>query len=224
MRPDRIVVGEVRGAEIVDLLAALNTGHEGGCGTLHANRASDVRLLLSACQQWRVGSRSRTANCAALDTVVHLARRRDGSRYVESLAVVERAPDGLVMATPAFEVEYAVRLRSAAGLGSVEPTVTAAPMIELAAVTMAAALFFAFPGRGRSPVEHRWTPRWPHVVEHVMRRGPSLTSVAATAKERSASSTSPLHWPLNSAAARRLTKHGLDCGQILGSVPSLRAC
>jgi len=46
-------------------------------------------------------------------------------------------------------------------------------MIELAAVTMAAALFFAFPGRGRSPIQHRWTPRWPHVVEHVMRRGPS---------------------------------------------------
>ncbi len=43
MRPDRLVVGEVRGAEVVDLLAALNTGHEGGCGTLHANSALDVR-------------------------------------------------------------------------------------------------------------------------------------------------------------------------------------
>ena len=42
MRPDRLVVGEVRGAEVVDLLAALNTGHEGGCGTLHANSAADV--------------------------------------------------------------------------------------------------------------------------------------------------------------------------------------
>ena len=46
-------------------------------------------------------------------------------------------------------------------------------MTELAAVTMAAALFFAFPGRGRSPVEHRWAPSWPYVVEHVRRRGPS---------------------------------------------------
>jgi pilus assembly protein CpaF len=42
MRPDRVVVGEVRGGEVVDLLAALNTGHEGGCGTLHANSARDV--------------------------------------------------------------------------------------------------------------------------------------------------------------------------------------
>ena len=42
MRPDRLVVGEVRGAEVVDMLAAMNTGHEGGCGTLHANSAADV--------------------------------------------------------------------------------------------------------------------------------------------------------------------------------------
>ena len=42
MRPDRIVVGEIRGAEVVDLLAALNTGHRGGAGTIHANRIGDV--------------------------------------------------------------------------------------------------------------------------------------------------------------------------------------
>ena len=42
MRPDRIVVGEVRGAEVVELLASMNTGHEGGCGTIHANSAADV--------------------------------------------------------------------------------------------------------------------------------------------------------------------------------------
>ena len=46
MRPDRLVVGEVRGAEVVDLLAALNTGHGGGCGTLHANSAADVPARL----------------------------------------------------------------------------------------------------------------------------------------------------------------------------------
>ena len=48
MRPDRLVVGEVRGAEVVDLLAALNTGHDGGCGTLHANSAVDVPARLEA--------------------------------------------------------------------------------------------------------------------------------------------------------------------------------
>lgn len=48
MRPDRLVVGEVRGAEVVDLLAALNTGHDWGCGTLHANGAADVPARLEA--------------------------------------------------------------------------------------------------------------------------------------------------------------------------------
>jgi pilus assembly protein CpaF len=48
MRPDRLVVGEVRGAEVVDLLAAMNTGHEGGCGTVHANSPADVPARLEA--------------------------------------------------------------------------------------------------------------------------------------------------------------------------------
>ena len=48
MRPDRLVVGEVRGAELADLLSALNTGHEGGCGTVHANSAADVPARLEA--------------------------------------------------------------------------------------------------------------------------------------------------------------------------------
>ncbi|MGW0419478.1 TadA family conjugal transfer-associated ATPase [Streptomyces sp. NPDC003015] len=48
MRPDRLVVGEVRGPEVVHLLAALNTGHEGGCGTVHANAAADVPARLEA--------------------------------------------------------------------------------------------------------------------------------------------------------------------------------
>lgn len=48
MRPDRVVVGEVRGAEVVDLLAAMNTGHEGGCGTVHANSPVDVPARLEA--------------------------------------------------------------------------------------------------------------------------------------------------------------------------------
>ena len=48
MRPDRIVVGEVRGAEVVDLLAALNTGHDGGAGTVHANNPAEVPARFEA--------------------------------------------------------------------------------------------------------------------------------------------------------------------------------
>ncbi len=63
MRPDRLVVGEVRGAEVVDLLAALNTGHEGGCGTLHANSAADVPARVEALALAAgLGGRRRTAS------------------------------------------------------------------------------------------------------------------------------------------------------------------
>ena len=65
MRPDRLVVGEVRGAEIVDLLAALNTGHEGGCGTLHANSAIDVPARVEALALAAGLGRGRTRSSAA---------------------------------------------------------------------------------------------------------------------------------------------------------------
>ncbi len=103
MRPDRLVVGEVRGAEVVDLLAALNTGHEGGCGTVHANSAADVTsrvegLALAAGLPW-AAVHSQLA--AALDVVVHCTRDRDGRRRVAELAVVSRLPDGRVEMVPA---------------------------------------------------------------------------------------------------------------------------
>ena len=70
MRPDRLVVGEVRGAEIADLLTAMNTGHEGGCGTVHANSAGDVPARLEALAA--LGGMGRT--CAARATGRRLGR------------------------------------------------------------------------------------------------------------------------------------------------------
>jgi pilus assembly protein CpaF len=103
MRPDRIVVGEVRGAEVVDLLAALNTGHDGGCGTLHANRAADVparlEALAVAAGLGREALHSQVS--AALHLVVHLLRGSDGTRRVAEVCVLERDADGLVLARPA---------------------------------------------------------------------------------------------------------------------------
>jgi pilus assembly protein CpaF len=92
MRPDRIVVGEVRGAEIVDLLAALNTGHEGGCATVHANAAADVPARLESLALAAGLDRAAThAQIAAgLDVVVHLGRDRDGRRRWRSLSVAVR--------------------------------------------------------------------------------------------------------------------------------------
>ena len=117
MRPDRLVVGEARGAEIVDLLSALNTGHEGGCGTLHANSATDVparvEALASAGGVHRLAAHSQLAS--ALDVVVELARRSDGSRFVRCLAVLERAADGLVRTRPAWMVQGDGSLRTGPG-------------------------------------------------------------------------------------------------------------
>jgi pilus assembly protein CpaF len=105
MRPDRVVIGEVRGGEVVDLLAALNTGHEGGCGTLHANSARDVPARLEALAAVagldRAALHSQLAS--GLRLAVHLARdRRTGTRRVAELCVLLRAADGLVSAVPAW--------------------------------------------------------------------------------------------------------------------------
>jgi pilus assembly protein CpaF len=98
MRPDRLVVGEVRGAEVVDLLAALNTGHDGGCGTLHANRPAEVPARLEAlgvaAGLGRPAVHSQAA--AALAVVVHLRRTAEGRR-VDELGVLRRAGDLVVV-------------------------------------------------------------------------------------------------------------------------------
>ncbi|MFK8911864.1 TadA family conjugal transfer-associated ATPase [Streptomyces sp. YS-3] len=104
MRPDRLVVGEVRGAEVTDLLAALNTGHEGGCGTVHANTAADVPARLEALGTAagldRAALHSQVA--AALSVVLHLVRDRTGRRRVAEVTVLERDAAGLVVAVPAL--------------------------------------------------------------------------------------------------------------------------
>jgi pilus assembly protein CpaF len=104
MRPDRLVVGEVRGAEVVELLAALNTGHEGGCGTVHASTAgavpARVEALALAAGLGREAAHSQLG--AGVDAVVHLVRDRDGSRRVAEVACLERRESGLVRVVPAL--------------------------------------------------------------------------------------------------------------------------
>lgn len=109
MRPDRLVVGEVRGPEVTELLAALNTGHEGGCGTVHANAASDVPARLEALGTSaglnRTALHSQLA--AALSVVIHLARDRDGHRRLAEVHVLERDAGGLVSTVPALRWQTA---------------------------------------------------------------------------------------------------------------------
>jgi len=98
MRPDRIVVGEVRGAEALDMLMALNTGHEGSLTTVHANSPEDaLRRVEALALMAGVGlphAAVREQVTSALDLVVHQARSPDGSRRIESVVEVVRAPGG----------------------------------------------------------------------------------------------------------------------------------
>jgi pilus assembly protein CpaF len=106
MRPDRLVVGEVRGAEVVDLLAALNTGHEGGCGTVHANSAESLPFRLEglalAAGLGRDALHSQLAT--GVQVAVHLGRRGGGVRQVTSISVLERGAGGLVGVEPALSL------------------------------------------------------------------------------------------------------------------------
>jgi pilus assembly protein CpaF len=104
MRPDRLIVGECRGAEIADLLGALNTGHEGGAGTLHANAAADVPARLEALGM--LGGLPRAALhaqvLAALQVVLHVRRTAEG-RVLESISVLLPAGEQrLTAAVPAW--------------------------------------------------------------------------------------------------------------------------
>jgi pilus assembly protein CpaF len=103
MRPDRLVVGECRGAEVRDLLAALNTGHAGGCGTVHANATVDVPARLEALGALAglSGPAIRAQVVAALDAVVHVERIGSLRRVVE-IAAVQRSGSGELSLRPAL--------------------------------------------------------------------------------------------------------------------------
>ncbi|MFC0429562.1 TadA family conjugal transfer-associated ATPase [Kutzneria buriramensis] len=101
MRPDRIVVGEVRGAEVCELLAALNTGHDGGAGTVHANSPSEVPARMEALAALGGVSRSALHSqlAAAIRVVLHIKRCADGVRRLVEIGVVARDRDDVVVRT-----------------------------------------------------------------------------------------------------------------------------
>ena len=106
MRPDRIIVGEVRGAEVIDLLAALNTGHDGGAGTVHANSPAEVPARLEALAA--LGGLDRAALhsqlAAAVQVVLHVSRGSEGRRLTD-IALLRRDRSGRVGTMPAWHVD-----------------------------------------------------------------------------------------------------------------------
>jgi pilus assembly protein CpaF len=110
MRPDRIVVGEVRGAEVLDMLQAMNTGHDGSLSTVHANSPRDAlarveTMVLMAGYDLPVRA-IRQQVCSALDLIVHLERLEDGSRRVTAITEVQRMEAEVVTLQDLFKFKF----------------------------------------------------------------------------------------------------------------------
>ena len=106
MRPDRIVVGEVRGAEALDMLRAMNTGHDGSLSTGHGNSPKDMLTRLETMVLMGMSmpvDAIRTQIASAIDIIVHLARQREKSRKVVQIAEVGNYQNGEIELTPLFK-------------------------------------------------------------------------------------------------------------------------
>jgi len=105
MRPDRIVVGEVRGSEAIDMIQAMNTGHDGSLSTGHANSAQDMlarleTMILMGMDLPLPAIRGQIAS--AIDLIVHLGRLRDRSRRLLEICEVTGMQDGRILTAPLF--------------------------------------------------------------------------------------------------------------------------
>ena len=112
MRPDRIIVGEVRGAEALDMLQAMNTGHEGSLSTIHANSPRDAlarletMVLMSGLELPVRAIREQVSS--ALDLIVHLSRLRDGSRKVVQIAEIGGMEGETIIMQDIFYYDYSM--------------------------------------------------------------------------------------------------------------------
>jgi pilus assembly protein CpaF len=127
MRPDRIIVGEVRSGEALDMLQAMNTGHEGSITTVHANSPRDAlarietMTLMSGFDLPIRAIREQLAS--ALDLIVHLSRLRDGTRRITHITEVERMEGETVVLQDLFLFDYGMGVDdSGRALGSLKST------------------------------------------------------------------------------------------------------
>jgi pilus assembly protein CpaF len=126
MRPDRIVVGEVRGAEALDMLQAMNTGHDGSLSTIHSNSARDAlsrleTMVLMAGIELPVRA-IRQQVSSALDAVIHLERLEDGSRRVTSISEVQRMESDVITMQELFKFKISEITPDGKIMGGLIPT------------------------------------------------------------------------------------------------------
>ena len=126
MRPDRIIVGEVRGAEALDMLQAMNTGHDGSLSTVHANSPRDAlarleTMVLMAGFDLPVRA-IRQQVSAALELIVHLERLEDGSRRVTAIVEVQRMESDVITLQDIFKFEVEEVRPDRTVIGKLEPT------------------------------------------------------------------------------------------------------
>ena len=108
MNPDRIIVGEVRGEEALDMLQAMNTGHDGSLSTGHANSPSDMLMRLATMVLMGAELPLAAINSqigSAIDILIHLGKLRDGSRKVLSVMEVSNDGEGEIRLAPIYEFE-----------------------------------------------------------------------------------------------------------------------
>lgn len=115
MRPERIIVGEVRGAEALDMLQAMNTGHEGSMSTGHANSVKDMLTRLETMVLMAVPlplEAIRKQMASSLDIMILLSRFRDGTRKVVEISEVLDYEDGNVKLNPLFIFEEKGKMKT----------------------------------------------------------------------------------------------------------------
>jgi pilus assembly protein CpaF len=134
MRPDRIIVGEVRGPEAAEMLQAMNTGHDGSLGTIHANSARDAldrfENIICMSDKFEPGSVTRQQIVNALDAVVHLTRMHDGSRRVTQVCELVALESGLIKVQDIFTFEFVEERDDGSIVGEFTPTLVRPRFIE----------------------------------------------------------------------------------------------
>jgi pilus assembly protein CpaF len=157
MRPDRIIVGEVRGAEALDMLQAMNTGHDGSLSTIHANTPRDAlarveTMVLMAGYDLPIRA-IRQQVASAIDLLVHLERLEDGGRRVTAITEVQRMESDVITLQDIFEYKIQEVTSERVVIGSLRPTglrPTFLSKFEKRGISLPIGLFMD--GRGRAGV------------------------------------------------------------------------